>query len=157
MLFIMATFSQCAAKKQLEANLPIEIGDVYCQEWIAGVKGGGSGINIFIPIVSNPNNITLDSIYFKGKQAKLEFGNKNLFIGRFKSEMNPKKDIIMSSDPLAEYGNDVPDVPKKSFFQLQENECVVSYKTGNKVRYFKIVKINKKDILQYMSAPPKNQ
>ena len=157
MLFIMATFSQCGVTKKLETNAPLTLGDVYYQQWIAGVQGGGSGINIFTPIISNPNNIMLDSVYFQGKQAKLEFRNNNVFIGRFKSDINKKKDIVMSSDPYAEYGNKVPEIPKKPAFKLLEDECVVSYKIANKVKYFKIENINKKDVLKFMSAPPKKQ
>ncbi len=155
MLFIMATFSQCGVTKKLETNAPLTLGDVYYQQWIAGVQGGGSGINIFIPIISNPKNIMLDSVYFQGKQAKLEYRNSDIFIGRFESEINQKKDIIMSSEPYAEYGNKVPEIPKKPPFKLLEDECVVSYKDANKVKYFKIDKINKKEDLKFMSAPPK--
>jgi len=155
MLFILATFSQCGVSKKLETKVPLTIGDVYYQQWIAGVQGGGSGINIFIPIISNPKNIMLDSVYFQGKQAKLEYTNNNVFIGRFESEISQKKDIVMSSDPYAEYGNEVPKISKKPHLQLLEDECVVSYKIANKVKFFKIEKINKKDVLKLMSAPPK--
>lgn len=157
MFFIMATFSQCGVTYKLETKAPLTIGDVYYQHWVAGTQGGGSGINIFIPIISNPKNIMLDSVYFQGKQAKLEYINNNIFIGRFDSAINQKKDIIMSSEPHAEYGNTVPKIPKKPRFQLLEDECVVSYKIANKVKYFKIEKINKKEVLEFMSAPPKKQ
>ena len=155
MLFIMATFSQCGVTKKLETNAPLTLGDVYYQHWVAGVRGGGSGINIFIPIVSNPENIMLDSVYFQGKKAKLEYRNNEVFIGRFQSEINQKSDIVMSSDPYAEYGNKVPEIPKKLPFKLLEDECVVSYKLANKVKYFKIEKINKKDVSEFMSTPHK--
>lgn len=155
MLFVLATFSQCGVSKKLETKAPLTIGDVYYQHWVAGVQGGGSGIKIFIPVISNPNKVILDSVYFQGKQAKLEYRNNDVFIGRFQSEINKKEDIIMSSDPYAEYGNKVPEIPKKPRFQLLEDECVVSYKVENEVKYFKIEKINKKDVLEFMSAPHK--
>lgn len=157
MLFIMAAFSQCAVTKKMETNMPFELGDIYYQEWVAGIKGEGSGINIVIPLVSNPKNIVLDSVYFHGKQTKLESRDNMLFVGRFQSEKNQKKNVIMSNEPYAEYGNKVPEIPKKASFQLQENECIVSYKTGNRVKYFKIDKIEKKEILQYMSTPTEKQ
>ena len=76
----MISFSQCSTAKKFQKTSPFEIGDVYYQHWVAGIQGGGSGINLFIPLVSNPNNIVLDSIYFKGKQVKPEVKSKQLFI-----------------------------------------------------------------------------
>ena len=157
MLFITATLSQCAGGKQLQTNVPFEMGDVYYQEWVAGVKGGGSGVNIFIPVISNSKNILLDSVYFHGKQAKLEHQNNAVFIGRFETETNLKKDFIMSNEPFAEYGNKVPEIPQKIPFKLNENECVVSYKLKNKLIYYKIERINKKEALQYMGVKPNKQ
>lgn len=147
MFVIMAVFSQCATGKQLETNLPFEIGDVYYQESAAGVKGGGSGVNIFITLQENPNDIMLDSVYFQGKEAKLEFVNDTVYMGRLESKTVLKNDIIMSIEPYAEYGNKAPKTPKKPRFQLREDECIVSYKTSNKVKYFKIGKINKREAL----------
>lgn len=44
----------------------------------------------------------------------------------------------MSNEPYAEYGNKVPKLPEKPSFKLKENECVVSYKEEDKIKYFKI-------------------
>lgn len=145
MVFIILTFSQCASTQKIQNTAPVKFGDVYYQEWISGVEGEGSGFNIFIPVISNVNNIKLDSVYFKGKQTKLESRNGTLFIGRFITEANQKHDIIMSSDRLAEYGNKVPKLPKKSPFDLKNTECVVSYQQANKIKYFKIETISKKE------------
>ncbi len=147
MFVIMAVFSHCATGKQLETNLPFGIGDVYYQERVADVKGGGSGVTIFITLQENPNNIMLDSVYFQGKEAKLEFVNDTVYMGRLESKTALKNDIIMSIEPHAEYGNKAPRIPNKPRFELKEDECIVSYKTSNKVKYFKIGKINKKEAL----------
>lgn len=151
----MVSFSNCASTQQLEKLEPLTIGDVYYQNWVAGVKGGGSGFNIFIPISDNANNIMLDSVYFKGKKAKLEFNNNTVFIGRFKTTANKKQDIIMSNEPYAEYGNKVPELPQKTPFELNDTECVVSYLEGNKTKYFKIEGIVRKESKLYQKAPSK--
>ncbi|MDD7885885.1 hypothetical protein [Flavivirga sp. 57AJ16] len=143
-LLIALGFLQCASTQKLEDTLPLEIGDVYYQHWISGVKGEAAGYNVYIPIKSNPNNIVLDSLYFKGKQVALELKNASVFVGHFKPETNQKHDIIMSSDPLAEYGNPVPETTKKSPFELKDTECIVSYQKGNKTLYHKISNIIKK-------------
>lgn len=154
MLFIMATFSQCGVTK-LETKAPVTLGAVYYQHWADKVEGGESGIAIVIPVISNPKNIVLDSVQFRGKQAKLEFKNNSVFIGHFKQETIQKQDIIMSSDPRAEYGNKVPKRADTSQFQLQTDQCVVSYKMENKVKYFKIDKILKMDDMLYMDSDSK--
>ncbi len=93
LLFVaVVSFSQCSTIKKLEKQAPLNIGEVYCQKWISGVEGGGSGLNIFIP--TSDTSIELDSVYFRGKATKLETKpqNKSLYIGRFVSNVNQKKD-----------------------------------------------------------------
>ena len=157
MVFIMVSFSKCASIPKLDKSLPIDIGEVYYQHWVSGVQGGGSGFNIFIPISANSKNITLDSVFFKAKQAKLEYRNNTVFIGRFKTEANQKQDIILSNEPFAEYGNMVPEIPKHTPFELKDDECVVSYLVAGKVKYFKIDRIKRKDPKLFQGAPPKKQ
>ena len=157
MLFMISNFSQCRSLQKIEKELPIEIGEVYYQHWIAGVKGGGSGDNLFIPVVSNKNNIILDSVYFKGKQVKLELKNNSMYVGRFASKINRKQDIILSNEPYAEYGNPVPEVPKKIPFDLRESECIVTFQEGNETRYYKISNITKRESEKHPHTPLNRQ
>lgn len=139
MPFMMMDFYNCSSTKMLQNHAPFEIREAYYVE-------SRSDINVYISIKSNPNNILLDSIYFKGKQAKLEHEN-NLFVGRFKSSIIQKQDIIMSNKPYAEYGNKIPKLPKKLPFELKNNECVVSYKEDKSIKYFKIENVVQKELL----------
>ncbi len=154
---IAISISHCRSAQKLQSKVPLEIGIVYYQTWIAGVKGGGSGVNLYIPIISNTNRVELDSVYFHGKVSKLEAYSDSLFIGRFKTNINQKKDMILSSDPLEEYGNQVPKLEKEIPFKLNENQCVISYKEGSKIKYFKIENIKKKELLAYPSVPHKKE
>ena len=151
--FIVFLVSQCSSAQKLQTNAPLQIGECYYQNWIAGIEGGGSGINIYIPIISNVNKIELDSIYFQGKTAKLEFKNESLAVGRFITDLNKKKDIIMSNEPFAEYGNKVNQPSLKQWPTLKNNQCVISYKEGSEIKYFMIDNIPKKPLLAYPSAP----
>lgn len=158
--FIMFSFSQCSSQKKLQKEAPLQFEGAYCQTWIGGLEGAGSGINIFIPAKAMPNaNIELDSVYFRGKSAKLTTKPQNnfLFIGRFSTAINQKKDIIMSADGKQEFGNEMPIIPEKIPFELKEDECVISYKEGNKTKYFKINNIVEKKAEYYPSAPPNRQ
>ena len=154
---VVASFSQCSSAQRFQDKSPITLGEVYYQRWIAGVQGGGSGLNIFIP--TSDNTVKLDSVYFKGKVTKLEVrsGKKLLYIGRFTSDFNQRRDIIMSNEPNAEFNNPIPKPIKKIPFELKDNECVISYIQDNKTKYFKIDNVIKKDLIPYPSAPPNKQ
>ena len=137
---IMFSFSQCSSQKKLQDKSPIELQEVYCQSWVAGIQGGGSGINIFIPTNSMTyDHKPLDSVYFRGKSAKLQvIEDKTIvYVGRFITEANKNQDLIMSSDAKEEYGNEMPKGKHGNPFDLKDNECVVSYKVGSKTKYFK--------------------
>ena len=155
-LFVLVSFSQCSSSKTLQEKAPINFGEVYFQSWVAGVEGGGSGINIFIPIKETTlGNFELDSVYFRGKVAKLETKtDKTLYIGRFSTPANQQIDIKMTNEPNGEYGNTVTALSENFPFQLKDNECVVGYKDNNQTKYYKIENISEKDRVDYPSAPP---
>lgn len=154
MCSVILLFSNCGSAQKFETKLPLQLGEVYAQQWVAGVKGGGSGINLYISIVDNPNDIELDSVFYQGKSTKVFLINNTKAIGRFKSEINQQKEVIMSNEPYAEYGNQVKKIPIKLRFDLKDNECILSYIENKKTKYFKIQNIKKREILAYPSAPP---
>ena len=152
LLIIISSFSQCSSAQKLEKNSSINFGDVYCKKWISGIKEGGSGTNLFIPIIKSNKNIQLDSVYFRGKATKLELSYDSLhYVGRFKKIEKKSYDIIMSSDPREEYGNKMPELPKKMPFELKQSECVVMYLENNKAKYVKIGNIKTKSEPQFPS------
>lgn len=154
---IVVSFSQCSSAQKLQEQPPITIDEVYFQKWAAGARGGGAGLNIFIP--TNNTTIKLDSVYFRGKVVKLETkkGKNLLYVGRFISNTNRRVDIIMSNEPNAEFKNQMPKVIDKIPFELKYNECVISYVQDNKTKYFKISNIIEKPLIPYPSAPPNRQ
>lgn len=145
---LSVSFSQCASTMKLQKEAPTTFGETYFQEWVAGVQGGGFGINVFIQV--NDKNVILDSIYFRGEVTELKTkpANASLFIGRFKGEANTQEpSLITTTDEKVEE----VDFP----FNLKENECVVSYKDGDKLKYFKITDMKEKPLEALpMSAPP---
>ena len=151
---VMVSFSQCSSVPKLHKEADMNFGDVYYQEWNSGIQGGGSGINLFITVVDS--EITLDKVYFRGRVSKLEAkpSNPNLFIGRFKTELTYSEDIILSSDPKEEYTNKIPQKEKSFPFELKANECVASYITDGRRKYFKISDIRKEPSINYPSAQP---
>lgn len=151
-IFTFTSFIQCSTGQKLQEKAPFNTDEVYFQSWVAGVKGGGSGINLFILISYIKTDIVLDSVYFREKAVKLEVEN-NLFVGRFKTKANQQEDIILSSDPKDEYPNQLS-VKENGFpFKLKENECVVSYIENKSTKYFKIENIKEKQAQDFPSAP----
>ena len=110
---------------QFQSTAPLEITAPYYNSWVAGIEGGGSGINVFLPLKEN-GKIVIDSLHFRGEKSAVETRDK-LIIGRFKHSTNQKKDIIMSSNPQDEYNNKRVLIRDTSPFKLTQNECVISY------------------------------
>lgn len=146
---VLMSLLACSSTRKIQNKVPFTLGEAYYQHWNSGVKGGGSGVNLFISMKSNPQNIILDSVYFKGRGVKLELKNDTIFIGRFKKKTNQKPDIIMSNEPYAEYGNKLPELSEKPPFELKANECVVSFRIKNKIAYYKIDNVMEKELKQY--------
>ena len=157
LLVLMVSFSKCSTAQKLQKKSPIEIGETYAQQWIAGIQGGGSGINVYIPV--EDTSVILDSIYFRGQKEKLEFkgNNQNMYVGRFLTEVNHNKDIILSSNMKEESKNKLPELKEKMPFEFNDNECIVTYLKSGKTMYYKISNIKTKQSLHYPSTSPNGQ
>ena len=141
--------------QQFQTTAPIQIIDLYYNAWIAGIEDAGAGINVFLP-TTGISRITIDSLHFRGEKTAVETRDK-LIIGRFRHSTNPKKDIIMSSNPQDEYNNKRVLKRDTSPFSLTQNECVISYRVKDKRLYYKLSNLKKGEAIAYPSAPPKNR
>ncbi|MBT8243914.1 hypothetical protein [Winogradskyella sp.] len=151
LILVSLSFSQCAGTMKLEKETPIAFSEVYTKSWVAGVKGGGSGTNIFIE--TKTDDIVLDRVYYRGKVSKLEVkpSNKSIFIGRFLFTSNTQKEVLLiDSDKDKSKPKDFP-------FQLEDNECVVSYVYKRKTKYYKLSNIIQRDIDAYPMSIPQNR
>ena len=147
---ITISFPQCASTMTLDKEIPASIDKAYYQNWVAGVEGGGSGINIFIE--TKDESLVLDSIFFRGQVSKLSTkpANKALFIGRFNTQGNSKEFSILNTDDNTKKEINFP-------FDLKDNECVVSYSKNGETRYFKIQDLEEKPMEALPMAPPPNR
>ncbi|RNC88210.1 MAG: hypothetical protein ED556_03230 [Winogradskyella sp.] len=133
---------------KLEKNAPTSFKEIYIKNWVSGVKGGGSGINIFIEIDSK--ELVLDSVFFRKKSVKLETkpSDPQLFIGRFMSEVNSEETSLSITNSKDDKNLSFP-------FNLKDDECVVSYTQNGQIKYYKLTNIVEKPIDALpMSAPP---
>lgn len=157
-IFILSVFlSNCGGSKTdkskltLTENPPFSIEEVYSQKWMAGVKEGGSGTNIYISLNNIEPGTLINEVYFRNKITTAEEKNNQIFVGYFKNE---QQDIIMDSDATKE-ANNIP--PQKFPFQLEESEAVLSYTYKGIEYYYKISNIEEKELIAYPSNNPNNE
>lgn len=149
---ILFGFSQCGNTKNLTYKLQekttFKISEPIYQSWVAGIAGGGSGINVMF---KSPNldskNIEIDSVFFRGQIAKVE-KKPTAYVARFRTNVNQRPDLIMHGETDAEYGNKAPIKETKFPFELEEDEAVISYREKEIQKYFK-VKLSMKEPEHY--------
>lgn len=154
---LLLSFSNCGgaqnAKQETEfsQNPPFKIAKAYYQNWVAGVKEGGSGTNVYIVFNEMDPKAVIKNIYFR-KQILEAKGNVNepiQFVGYLKN--NSQRNMVMDADPMKEAQN----TPLKEFpFQLQDNQAVVEYWFGGKLNYYKISNLSEKEMIAYPQANP---
>ena len=145
-------FSHCSSAQKMQQNIPFSIQNVYYQKWAAGIEEAGSGMNLYIQLESELiQGIKIDSVYFRGISTKLINSTNNplLYEGRFTNKINNKKDIIMSGDPIEEFGNEIPFQNKSFPFELEDNECVISFWQDHVKKYFKIYDVKERQEIHY--------
>ena len=130
----------CSNKFKIDKKELIKFEEAYYQEWVAGIKGAGAGINItLIPMKEiRDNSIKVQGIYFRNEYTKLTFYQASKFQGTIKTNKN---DSTTSLE-----GDKIESTTKKKSipFKLKENEAIISYVKDGKKRYFKITLTKKR-------------
>ena len=155
LLSISASCGTCKTEKEsfvLTQNTPFTVKNSYCQKWVAGIKEGGSGLNIYAIINDISEGVTLKEFYFRGKSVDVKTSKDPIFRGYYKNDIN--KGVIMDNNSIIEAAN----TPLKiSPFKLENNEAILSYDYNNKVYYHKILNIEEKQTIAYPSMAPDNK
>jgi len=148
-------FCHCSSAQKLQRESPTQFGKVYFQKWRSGLKNGGSGIKVYIPIEGQ--SVNLDSVYFRGQVAKLKQdpNNKTSYVALLEWPGHTHKDLKMSTNPNDERDNALPIIPTKTPFKLKKDECVVSYSEDSRKLYYKISNLKEANPVHYPSAPNK--
>ena len=152
---IITSCATCKTEKEsfvLTQNTPFTVKNIYYQKWMAGIKEGGSGLNIYAFIDDISEGVIVKEFYFRGNSFEVKPSKDSIFIGYCKNEAN--MDMIMDNNSTKETAN-IP--PKKNSFKLENNEAVLSYKHHNKMYYHKISNIEEKQIIAYPSKNSNNK
>ena len=153
---VIFSFSNCANGKQLQEEPPKAVQQAYYTTWTGGVKGAGSGFNLFIPVAAD-EELTMDTVYFRGRKGILEKlpSEDNLYVARFK-DPEKSRDFVMHEDPKMEYGNKLPVKIENIPFELEEGEAVVRYTKNGVEKFFRIKNIEKKESGEVKLKNPEN-
>lgn len=153
LMSLVAIFTQCASGQKMDKTAPVEISGAYYQKWVSGIKEGGHGIVIYIP-VKEEAGVTLTEVYFQGKRIALERKrNEPVYVGKFTDPKSIKEDMVMSDDPKEEFKNQVPGTEEKIPFELKDKECVIAYAKGEKNGFFKMNELPEKKLKAYPMSP----
>ena len=117
------------------------------QTWVAGVRGGGSGINFYIDLTSElPTHIELKRLIFRGYEVPFEKQDNLHFQAMIKTPGNQQKYEEDNAPNVTSPKNDI---------KLQDNEAILVFSKKGKEYQQKITNVIEKPSLEYPSAKPK--
>ncbi len=156
-LILALGFSQCASMK-MDTQPPFKIASANYSH-ITGGQPGNSTLNLMIEFTA-PETIDFQNVFFQNRITPAvieEKGGKQYIAARYKTSTDQeRKDLVLSSDAKAEFGNTANETKEKFPFKLEENEAVVTYKIGEKIHYYKIENVKKEKRVFMPSARPQN-
>jgi len=126
-----------------QKKVPFSINEKTYFQWVGG-KEGTRGTTITIKGFTQTTNLSFSKIYFQNHEYDVvpQFNGNDFVIAATMSEFH-KADRIMSGDPVAEYGNRPPQIPKKIPFDLKNDEAVILYSVNGQESYHKISEVKK--------------
>ena len=137
---IISEDSGLTAIPTFQPTTTFKVKTISFQEWYAGIKVGGTGMNVFVPIVNKEENIKIDSVYFRNLKAKLVEDS-----GRYTAVLKNKSPYYTFKKAEKD-----PDFP----FTLKDNECAISFVENGVTKYVKVSDINEKQGVYYEDGPP---
>jgi hypothetical protein len=141
-VIISSTF-QCTSSKVAVA--PKEISElklqdpIVFQEWYAGIKVGGTGVNMFIPKFKTKPNIQADSVFFRNMKGKLV-------------DRDAMYSVVLKNDSKEYVSN--PSNADTNPFNLKGDECMIRYTENGETKYLKIASVVEKAGTYYENGPP---
>ena len=127
------------------------INEVSYEQWIAGVQGGGSGINFMVEL-NTPfaEGTTLEKVQFKTYEAVFEKKSDLLYVTYIRTKVNQLK---LYEEGSKEFGNEPP-LPD---FGLKPDQARLFFKENGKTKEVLIDNVIEKPLLAYPSMnKPKN-
>jgi hypothetical protein len=148
--FLIVCITSCSSQKE---NINKENVQISYQKWTAGVRGGGSGINIFIDLKEPlDKEVAIEKaqiLYYETTQ--IDKINDTQYVCHVRSEFNNR---ILDENPDNEYGNQPPVFRLKD--TLKEGTIKLFFKKAGKTTIQTFENVKEKELLAYPSAKPRN-
>jgi hypothetical protein len=143
---LLMTFFSCKTIVKFTKKAPCNDLEASIQHWIGGAYGTGKGIYI---VISTPTDINFkpDTVYYNGQKGELLLESKTpKLVYRANLTQVTSKESEISGNQSSTFDTD--SIAKKG-------ELVFSFLRNNKKWYYKFKKFEKKPILMFASAKPK--
>ena len=147
--FLSIVLLSCGSSKtdiqKLEDQTQIK--EVYSQAWVAGVRGGGAGINVFVNLNSPfEEDLVLEKIQFKTYEASFEKTNELSYVARIDTGQNKLKTINIEVTDAEE-----ETVVSKPKINLKEKQAILFFSKEGKM-YSKIIEnVEEREMIAYPS------
>ena len=146
--------------------MELGIKEIYSQHWVAGVRGGGSGVNVHVTFEEGSlEGVELDKCYFtcegKGKSARLQDKRRDgLWVAYFHGEANGY-DEMMEERWMGRRGGPIGDelVPgerrreqkpvEEIPYELGKGQAVITYKCNGEEKELRIDSVETKPMIPY--------
>lgn len=102
-LLIVAVLCSCGSQKEL-ASLKESVEDSYFERWVAGIRGGGSGINVHITFKAPLEaGVILEKVTFKGFEVPFAKQDERHFMAQIVTRKGNRDNTEDSTEmPLPE-------------------------------------------------------
>lgn len=136
--------TSAAGSKMLIDEFPGEITSVYFQDWVAGVRGGGSGTDFYIELGQPlPEGIVLDQVYFRDKRAPLNMKTKTFYEVGFLNNVNNDNDDFLIGKNQNETGD------KAVSLAADDTQAVLIYYENDVLKSYLLTNIKEVSPLEY--------
>ncbi|WP_445456182.1 hypothetical protein [Flavobacterium sp. HNIBRBA15423] len=128
------------------------IKEIYYQKWMAGIKGGGSGINLHFTLEKKlERGINIYKIQIENiETTTIKKIDELNYVASFETKQN---DLNLDEDPLKEYGNEAP---KQKTTNLKKGQVKIFLMKDSKTFYKIIDDVKEKPTIAYPSMKPQN-
>lgn len=142
------------SQKSSESIQEFSVQSVHYQRWVAGVRGGGSGINVFVKFKGElPKEVQLEKVLILDYESISVVYNpdEKKYIAAVKTEANQ---MNLEGNPNNEYGNEAP--IHKTTANLPKGEVILAFKKDGKTFTQRVTNAIELEMLAYPSARPRN-
>ncbi len=147
--FLSISMLSCGSSKMevLKLENQTQIKEVYSQAWVAGVRGGGAGINIFVNLnVPFEEGLVLEKVQFKTYEASFEKANDLSYIARINTGQNTLKGINVEASDTEEV------VVNESEINIKDKQAILFFRKNGKTYSKLIENVEEREMIAYPSV-----